>query len=357
MNMLTCIYCEKEYLKEDLSKSDIIPFAFLAGEKLTLNSKVCKTCNNLVNKNAEQTIIKEFESLRRRINVTQRRGQLIKNQFVIEYENDDIKLRTNPIKAIEPETILTKPMYFKDENDKGVIIGPYEKTMEIASSKGDGEKVAKLEITNNFSIYESYSVPMESFFSKEMKTMVAKICYEWLIKISPELNPFEKTYKNIRESIYKDKVDKEGIVDVITNREIAKGLFEDLSHLKDLKETEYVPKRLVVGDYYLFFEIKNGGYYCFFAFMGLVLYRVCIATEGIEEHNKNLMVSLIYKYKGRTGELEILEPNGEHWGDLSYLLSNKNNYNNMEDYSGYLRQKINELIQYKIIDTDEKKPK
>lgn len=89
----------------------------------------------------------------------------------------------------------------------------------------------------------------------------------------------------------------------------------------------------------------------------IVLYRVCIATEGIEEHNKNLMVSLIYKYKGRTGELEILEPNGEHWGDLSYLLSNKNNYNNMEDYSGYLRQKINELIQYKIIDTDEKKPK
>lgn len=192
-------------------------------------------------------------------------------------------------------------MYFKDENDKGVIIGPYEKTMEIASSKGDGEKVAKLEITNNFSIYESYSVPMESFFSKEMKTMVAKICYEWLIKISPELNPFEKTYKNIRESIYKDKVDKEGIVDVITNREIAKGLFEDLSHLKDLKETEYVPKRLVVGDYYLFFEIKNGGYYCFFAFMGLIKSATFIDSnaciENIEYYedrrlDKNLILKL-----------------------------------------------------------------
>ena len=55
-NKLTCIYCEKEYLKEDLSKSDIIPFAFLAGEKLTLKSKVYKTYNKLVNKNAEQTI-------------------------------------------------------------------------------------------------------------------------------------------------------------------------------------------------------------------------------------------------------------------------------------------------------------
>lgn len=350
MNMFTCIYCENEYLNDELSKSDIIPFAFLAGKKLILNNKVCKTCNNLVNKNAEQTIIKEFESLRRRINATQRRGQPIKNQFVIEYKNNDIQLRTNPIRSIEPENILSKPMYFKDENDKGVIIGPYEKTMETAASKGEEKKVDKVEVNNNFSIYESYSVPIKSFFSKEMKTMVAKICYEWLVKILPEINPFEETYKNIRESIYKDKVDKQGIVDVMTNIEIAKGLFEDLSHLKDLKEIEYVPKRLVVGDYYLFFEIKNGGYYCFFAFMGLVLYRVRIASEGIEEHNKNIMVSQIYKYKGRTGELEMQTANIETWGNLSNHLSNKNNYNDMESYSKYLRTKINELIQYRIIE-------
>lgn len=351
MSTFICIYCEKEYLKGESSKSDIIPFAFLAGKKLTLNDKVCKACNNLVNRNAEQTIIKEFESLRRRINITQRRGQPIKRQFVFEYKNDNIVLRTNPIKAINPESILTNPVYFKDKQGKGVVIGPYDKTMEMALLKGNEDKVTELKITNSdFEAYETYSVSIKSFLSKEMKTMVAKICYEWLIKIATELDPFEKEYKTIRHSIYKDTVEGQNIVDVMTNIEIAKGLFEDLSHLKNIVEVEYVPKRLVVGDYYLFFEIKNGSLYCFFAFMGLVLYRVCIASEGIEKENSNLMVSLIYKYKGRTGEQEILEPNREKWGDLSYHLSNKNNYNDMEAYSEYLRDKINELIQYRIVE-------
>ena len=349
MGSFICIYCEKEYLMDEVSKSDIIPFAFIAGEKLILKNRVCKGCNNLVNKNAEQTIIMQLESLRRRINVTKRQGEPLKNQYVIKYKNDTIELETNPIKSDDPSLFLTKPIYFKDKDDKGVIIGPIEEVKDIASKKGEENKVTMQNITEeNFTIYETYSVPRAAFFSKEMKTMVAKICYEWLIKMCPELNPLEDGYKHIRNSIFTDTVEGYNLVDVMTNTNIARGLFEDLSHLDKTDIIEFIPKKLVVGNYYLFFEIKNNKLYCFFAFMGMVLYRVLIASEGLINTKDNLLISLIYKYKGRTGEQEILSPNRETWAELSHHLSDQNNYNKAEDYSKYLSTKINELIKYRI---------
>ena len=41
----------------------------------------------------------------------------------------------------------------------------------------------------------------------------------------------------------------------MTNTDIAKGLFEDLSHLDKTDIIEFIPKKLIVGDYYLFFEM------------------------------------------------------------------------------------------------------
>jgi hypothetical protein len=348
MQSFQCIYCKKVYSTEKPSVSDIIPYAFIGENKLLLKNYVCEGCNHLINKISEQSIIRSFESLRRRINSTKRRGDTLSNQYIIKYKDDTIELETNPIKAKDPNSLLKKPLYYRDTAGKGVIIGPYDKVKDIASKKITDIKVNQLNIDNaQFSIIETYSVPISSFFSPEMKTMVAKVCYEWLISICPDLNPLDKDYETISNAIYTNSVDEKNLVDVITNVKIAKGLFEDLTHLKDKGLTEFTPQKLVVGDYFLFFEIKDQKLYCFFAFMGMILYRVLITTTHLP-NTENLLVSEIHQYKGRTGEHEIWNVNISTWPKLSFHLSNQENYNCIENYTAYLNTKIQELIQFKI---------
>lgn len=348
MQTFQCIYCRKVSSTEKPSVSDIIPYAFIGENKLLLRNCVCKGCNNLINRISEQSIIRSFESLRRRINSTKRRGDALSNQYIIKYKNDTIELETNSIKSDDPNSLLEKPLHYRDTSGKGVIMGPYDKVKDIASKKRTDAKVDQLNVDNaQFSIIETYSVPMGSFFSTEMKTMVAKVGYEWLISICPDLNPLNEDYEIISNAIYTNSVNEHNLVDVITNVTIAKGLFEEISHLKGREITEITPQKLVVGDYYLFFEIKDQKLYCFFAFMGMILYRVLITTTNLP-NTKNLLVSEIHKYKGRTGEHEIFKVNQSTWPKLSFYLSNQANYNCIENYTAYLNTKIQELIQFKI---------
>jgi hypothetical protein len=348
--MLTfqCIYCKKEFPTVKPSVSDIIPYAFIGENKLLLKNCVCECCNQLVNIIAEQSIIRSFESLRRRINATKRRGNSLSNKYILKYKNDTIELETNPIKSDDPNLLLEKPLHYHDTDGRGVIMGPYDKVKEMASKKRTDAKIDRLNVEDpQIEIFETYSAPIGSFFSTEMKTMVAKVCYEWLISVCPGLNPLSKDYETISNAIYTNSVNEKNLVDVMTNTNIAKALFEDISHLKDKQTTEFVPQKLLVGDYYLFFEIKDQMLYCYFAFLGMILYRVLITTVNLPNIN-NLLVSEIHKYKGRTGQHEIWKVNQSTWSKLSFHLSNQKNYNCVENYTSYLNTKIQELIQFRI---------
>lgn len=348
MQTFQCIYCRKNFSAEKPSVSDIIPYAFIGENKLLLKNYVCECCNHLVNKIAEQSIIRSFESLRRRINATKRRGNALSNKYIIKYKNDTIELETNPIKSDDPNLLLKKPLHYHDAAGRGVIMGPYDKVKDLALKKRTDAKIDQLNVDDvQFLIFETFPVPIGSFFSSEMKTMVAKVCYEWLISVCSDLNPLSKDYETISNAIYTNSVNKKNLVDVMTNVNISKGLFEDISHLKDKQITEFVPQKLLVGDYYLFFEIKNQKQYCFFAFMGMIIYRVLITTDNLPNTN-NLLVSEIHKYKGRNGQHEIWKVNQSTWPDLSFHLSNQENYNCVENYTAYLKTKIQELIQFKI---------
>ena len=142
------------------------------------------------------------------------------------------------------------------------------------------------------------------FISKEMKLMVAKICYEWLNLICTTMDPLSPEYSDISDSIYKNTINEDGYVDVMTNIDIAKAIFEDLNNLKIKNNSASInPKRLVVGNYILYFEIKNGRLFCYFAFMGLILYRVFITSKNLPDTSKTILLSPFHIYSGRTGEL------------------------------------------------------
>lgn len=348
METFCCIYCKNEYEISKASISDIIPYALLGGKKLQLKNKVCESCNKLVNKNCEEDIIKKFESLRRRINPVTRRGKPLNNQYVIKFCNDGMEVKTNYIKTNNIQKVLEGPIYYEDKSKKGIFIGPYDKVATIAAKKDESQKVRLVDnVQDKLSVVETFPILIEDFFSNNMKTMVAKICYEWMISICTESKYYD--FEMISSAIYENAISEFNIVDVLTNVDIAKSLFEDLSNHRneELKEFELVPKKLIVGDYLLFFEIKNNKLYCFLAFMGMVLYRVLITTENLPI-NKNILVSKIYKYSGRTGEQEISNPHPDNWPKLSYNLGLSENYNQSYKYRDYLKTKLLEIIQFKV---------
>ena len=348
MEDFICIYCKNKYPISEASVSDIIPYALIGGKKLQLKNRVCQGCNELVNKNVEEDLIKKFESLRRRINPLTRRGKSLKDQYIIKFQSDRIEAETNPIKADSPQDILNRPLLFRDKDKKGIIIGPYDTIVDFATKKNKKEKVETVEnVQDKLSIIETYPITIGDFFSDEMKTMVSKICYEWVVSVANYNEIMLPDYELISQAIYDNKVAEYNIVAILTNDNIAKALFEDLNVHHEKNENLIVPRKLIVGDYLLFFEIKNDKLYCYFVFMGMVLYRVLITTKNLPE-TKDILISRIYKYKGRTGELEIWMPHRDNWPLLSYHLDLDENYNHPEMYIEYLKTKLSEIIKFRV---------
>jgi len=297
--------------------------------------KVCEECNWSINNRAENKIIDKLHSIRLLVNPQKRhnKDENIPHKYKITYADGEIKAESNAIKAQSEEDILGKCIYQRnDETGEAYKIGPIDSIRDEALKRGVSYKEIS---TENISLEELYPISLDTFFSDEMKTMVAKICFEWAVsKFNSSLN-----YDSIRDSLYNNRVDESNLVDILTDIDVADNLFENIYKHPGRKIIRQ--SKFLVGDYVLFYAIKDRCLYCFFVFLGMIIYKVFISKIIPEEYETSQID--IHVYPATTGILEKYHLNIYYSLGLKSLVFN-GLYNNTKGYMEYLGCKYGELV-------------
>lgn len=266
-----CIYCKGVPPSVEPSVSDIIPYALMGGKKFTLNNKVCKSCNNRINTEVENKIISDLVLFRRRLQLKKRRGGKIPSEYKLSITENGKQFDTKPFKhSGMPETILDSERYLFSKDGEARAFGPKKLIDDNRSRRKKFVKTYPFNPSKGVvSVYETFVLRPDVFFSLEMQRMVAKICFEWFILECHEVDPLSSDYDAVRDAILHGDIEGKCIVDIVTKTSIAKSLFFTIEKTSD-KESEFFvqPNKLLIGNHYLFFQIKKQVLHCFFAFMG-----------------------------------------------------------------------------------------
>jgi hypothetical protein len=182
----SCIYCNSK----DLTKSDIIPSALTI--KKYIRKNVCNHHNNLINKEAEGTIIDDLSYFRRYLNIPTRNGfddVSYPATLIINKEKYLFERFTGLLDAIRngSEGIA--------QNGKKIKLGKISDIKQSSSSITyfDNNTIIELEKNINFKFLSATA----------MLRMVAKIGYEWFCK-KYNINNFHTDYNEVVNFIMRE---------------------------------------------------------------------------------------------------------------------------------------------------------
>jgi hypothetical protein len=199
-----CIYCG---IREDLSKSDIIPDA-LTNAKI-INPNVCRIeHNNNFSDMFEAEVIKKLAFITNGLDIKSSKG---KNYASYEARITVGDTEYNTKMTSESELFGRKKMRSVDGK---FLLGPIDEIKKIKAA--NGTNVSEVDV-NQIEIEKRVSLDLSVFFSTAMYRMVAKIAFEWYClknKVISKKDDFTPIIDFITSSR------GENIVSIVSNQEV-----------------------------------------------------------------------------------------------------------------------------------------
>lgn len=253
-----CIYCGKskdEGIK--LNVSDIFP-ASLTSEKLKNNNVCSIEHNNKFGETFESDVINSLSIIRNYLN--------IKN-YSKKYPAYDTNLI---VKGVPYKKKITNQKDILDDkilvsNDKKSFFGPIEKLREMKDFKEENLRPVDVNFED---MNMNDSTRVNTYLTRSMKRMIAKIAYEWHCKLEGINDRYGK-YNSIINYIVQEQLDDQSdIVQLIT----------ELSFYNILRI--YLP----IGNHLLLRINKNNKTFVYVCLFGIAIYEVKILDNQSDDN-------------------------------------------------------------------------
>ena len=217
---MSCIYCLGE---KRPSVSHVIPEAFINNGPVLMNA-VCHDCNQRVNKELEQNMIRKLAVIRSMFGLGGKRSRIPVFPLTIRSDNFETQVMVK-----SPGDLKDKLIAVPSKDGLGIyFLGPTEKVMKKKSEyEKKHPKVTWEEITceGGERLEYEYGIDFAAFSKPEALRLASKIAFEWLgvERNSPEML-IDPQYDTIRQYILNGREKDYPITSIASDSLVLQGI-------------------------------------------------------------------------------------------------------------------------------------